>query len=146
MTERASRALKGKACARRRSVTRVGESASASEYAEALPAEALPVHPRLRCARCAAHGVRYEPLAFTTQGGCETHAEAVLSQIAEAAARAEGRETGALKAEILETISLSIMRSMAKAVLRRRSKPRATASQRPTRFQAELATLEETED
>ena len=32
-------------------------------------------------ARCSARGIRYEPLVFTTQGGCEAHAETVKAQI-----------------------------------------------------------------
>ena len=54
--------------------------------------------------------------------GCEKHAEAIISQIADSVAKAECRDTGRVKAEILETISLSIARSVAKAVLRRRPK------------------------
>ena len=74
-------------------------------------------------ARCAAKGVRYEPLVFTTQGGCEKHAEAIISQIADKVAEVECRDAGKVKAEMLETICMSIMRSVAKAVMRRR--PRA---------------------
>eukprot|EP00973_Karenia_brevis_P021418 2943942-Karenia_brevis.AAC.1 len=70
-------------------------------------------------ARCAAKGVRYEPLVFTTQGGCERHAEALISQIAAAVAQVEDIQAAQVKAEMLETICQSIMRSVAKAVIRR---------------------------
>ena len=77
--------------------------------------------------RCAERGVRYEPVVFTVQGGCEAHAEALLSQIADAVGRAEGQHPAIIKKEMLEAISMSIMRSAAKAVLRRR-RPMSTQS------------------
>ena len=69
--------------------------------------------------RCAEKNVVYEPLVFTTQGGIEKHAEAVLSQIAAAVAHAEGADTAVIKADMLEEISMSIARSVANAVIRR---------------------------
>ena len=97
-------------------------------------------------AQCAARGVRYEPLVFTTQGGCDTHAEAIISQIAEAIAKAEEGDAGRIKAEMLQAICMSIMRSVAKAVLRRRRKPCPTGGLREVRIQSELATLIEVDD
>ena len=41
--------------------------------------------------RCSARGIRYEPLVFTSQGGCEKRAEAILTQISEAVAKTKGR-------------------------------------------------------
>ena len=70
-------------------------------------------------ARCLACGIRYEPLVFTTQGGCEKHSEALLPQIADVVARTESREPGVVKAELLQMISMSIMKSVANAVIRR---------------------------
>ena len=78
-------------------------------------------------ARCAARGVRYEPLVFTTQGGCDKRTEALLSQIADVVARSECRESGAVKAEMLQAISMSIMKSVAKSIIRRSSQWRRDA-------------------
>ena len=66
-------------------------------------------------AQCAEKGVRYESLVFTAQGGCEKHAEAIISQIADKVAQAESRDKGEVKAKMLETISMSIARSVAKS-------------------------------
>ena len=80
-------------------------------------------------------------MVFTTQGGCETHAEAILAQIAAAIARAEDTDAVAIKAELLEAISVSIARSVAKAISRRRRKHGARPS--PTaRLMAEIAALD----
>ena len=62
------------------------------------------------------------PLVFSTQGGCETHAEAIITQIANAVAKIEGRASAMLKAEMLQNISMSIARSVAKAVMRRKKR------------------------
>ena len=71
-------------------------------------------------ARCAARGIRYEAVVFTTQGGCDKHAEAIIAQIAGAVAKQEGKQAAAIKAEMMEDICQSIARSVAKAVMRRR--------------------------
>ena len=93
---------------------------------------------------CAEKGVRYEPLVFTTQGGCEKHAEAIISQIADNVAQAECRDKGKVKAEMLETISMSIARSVAKAVIRRQPKrPQAQSNSASSTFLFESAILEE---
>jgi hypothetical protein len=94
-------------------------------------------------ARCAARGIKYEPLVFTTQGGCEAHAEAVITQIANAVAKIEGRASALLKAEMLQTISMSIARSIAKAVLRRKKRRWTLLSSCAGRVAAEFATLQE---
>ena len=98
-------------------------------------------------ARCAERGVRYEPIVFTAQGGCEKHAEAILSQIADSVANAECRGKGKVKAELLQTLSLSIAQSVAKAVLRRVPRPRYLHSDSNIgTFLAEIATLKEPPD
>ena len=38
---------------------------------------------------CAAQDISYQPMVFTAQGGCERHAEALISQIAKAVAKCE---------------------------------------------------------
>ena len=93
--------------------------------------------------RCAAVGVRYEPLVFTTQGGCEKHAEAIISQIADKVAKAECRDAGKIKAEMLQTICMSIMRSVAKAIARRRPRARAQAGAEAESLLTEISCLEE---
>ena len=97
-------------------------------------------------ARCAARGVRYEPLVFSTQGGCETHAEAIITQIANAVAKIEGRASAMLKAEMLQNISMSIARSVAKAVMRRKKRGWTLVGSYAGRVAAEIVTLEEPED
>ena len=71
------------------------------------------------CARCADKGERYEPLVFTSQGGVERHAETMFTQIAQAVAHAEGVGAATVKAEMFEAISVSIVGSVAKSVMRR---------------------------
>ena len=69
--------------------------------------------------RCRAHGVVYEPVVFSCQGGCERHAEAVIGRIADGIARAEGISTMVAKAEILEDISLCLARHCVRSVAKR---------------------------
>ena len=71
-------------------------------------------------ALCAARGIRYEPLVFSVQGGCESHAESILHQLAQAVADAEGVSKSVVKAELMEAIALFLSRSAASAVTRRR--------------------------
>ena len=71
-------------------------------------------------AQCAARGIRYEPMVFSVQGGCESHAEGVIHQLAQAIADAEGISKASAKADIMEEIALSLARSAASAVARRR--------------------------
>ena len=68
---------------------------------------------------CAEKGINYVPLVFTTQGGIERHAEATLGQLAEAVAKAEEKEAGVVKSDLLEQISLSIARSVHNSVRKR---------------------------
>ena len=91
-------------------------------------------------------GVRYEPMVFTTQGGCEKHAEAIISQIADRVGQAECRDAGKVKAELLECVCMSIMRSVAKAVIRRRPRPRTQMCSRSLTLVTELNSLEERAD
>ena len=97
-------------------------------------------------ARCAARGIRYEPLVFTTQGGCEGHAEAIIAQIADAIAKCEDRSSGDIKAEILQKLLLSIARSVARAVARRKKRRWTPFCHLAGRLAAEFATLREPDD
>ena len=63
--------------------------------------------------------MRYEPLVFTVQGGIQANAEAILSDLAAAVARAEGRDEKVVKGEILQDLSMRLTRAAAKAVARR---------------------------
>ncbi len=58
-------------------------------------------------------------MVFTAQGACDTRAEAILTQIADAIADAEGIPKSKIKADMMEEISISIARSVVRAVLRR---------------------------
>ena len=78
-------------------------------------------------ALCAAQNVSYQPLVFTCQGGCERHAEAILSRIASAVAECESVSTMEIKADLMQEISLSLVRSASKAVERRRPRHQAAA-------------------
>ena len=78
---------------------------------------------------CSARGIWYEPVVFTVQGGIERHGEALLSRISQAVAKEEGISPAEAKAELVESISLSIGRSAAKAILRRRPVPAAVSSE-----------------
>ena len=69
--------------------------------------------------RCQENDVRYEPLVFTVQGGIQANAEAILSDLAAAVARAEGRDEKVVKGEILQDLSMRLTRAAAKAVARR---------------------------
>ena len=85
---------------------------------------------------CAAQGVAYEPLVFTCQGGCEAHAESILTRIATCIDKCEGVDAASVKAEMMESISLCIERSVARAIHRR-------ATTRQTRKTQTLRSLEE---
>ena len=69
---------------------------------------------------CRDRGIIYEPLVFTTQGGVEGHAEAIISRISAAVAANEDSCAAQVKAEMLQSISLSVARSVARAIRRRR--------------------------
>ena len=86
---------------------------------------------------CAARDVSYQPLVFTTQGGCERHAEALISQIAKSVAKCENSSVMEVKAEMMQRISLSLARSVAKAVERRRYLHCTPAWLRDSRHRAE---------
>ena len=87
-------------------------------------------------------GIAYEPLVFTTQGGVEGHAEALLSQIASAVAANEDACAAQIKAEILQSISISLVRSVAKAIRRRRPHPSARNFCQARRQAVEAAMLD----
>ena len=91
---------------------------------------------------CDAAGILYEPLVFTAQGGVERHAESVLSQIATAIATAEDTSPSEVKAEMLQHISLSLARSAAKAVMRRRPRLIGKRHTAASRFMSETRLLQ----
>ena len=92
---------------------------------------------------CAQRGISYEPLVFTAQGGMERHAEAILSRIAAGVAKNEDASAAEIKAEFMQEVSVSLMRSVAKAVLRRRCNPCAAGALAAERGRAEAALLQE---
>ena len=90
--------------------------------------------------------MRYEPLVFTTQGGCEKHAEAIISKIADKVSQVESRDVGKVEAEFLKAICMSIATSVAKAVMRRRPRAPAQGLVQTEGLLAEFAMLEEPVD
>ena len=93
--------------------------------------------------RCQANGIQYEPMVFTAQGGCHPKAEAIINQIAKAVADTEEVPVGQIKTEIMESISLSIARSLAAAVARRRPRRRHGPPGLILRTMAQTQTLED---
>jgi len=74
-------------------------------------------------ARCEAAGVRFHAVVLEATGGVEDREAApVLHQIAEAVAAVEDAEVATVKAELYERLSLELVRSAARAVLRRAPK------------------------
>jgi hypothetical protein len=69
--------------------------------------------------RCQAQGISYEPLVFTCQGGVERHAEKMISQIADAVAKAEETDACVVKADFLERIGICLARHTARSIFRR---------------------------
>ena len=59
-------------------------------------------------------------MVFSAQGDCESHAEGILHQIAQAVADAEGISKSLVKAEVMEQLPISLARSAARAIVRRR--------------------------
>ena len=94
---------------------------------------------------CAAQNVSYQPRVFTIQGGCERHAEAVLSRIAAGVAKCESANAMEVKAEMMQRISLCLVRSAARAIERRRSRHCSSEWLRSRRLVAD-AELEEADD
>ena len=88
---------------------------------------------------CAAQGISYQPMVFTAQGGCERHAEALISQISKAVAKCENTSQMEVKADIMQRISLSLARSASKAIERRRIKHCTSTWARCRRRQSESA-------
>ena len=97
-------------------------------------------------ALCTAAGISYEPLVFTVQGGIERHAESILTQIAVAIASEEETTAAEIKSDMLQTISVSLARSAAKTVMRR--KPRICSGSQTSRRRtiAEVQLLEDPND
>ena len=80
--------------------------------------------------RCEEAGIRYHVVALEATGGVEDReALPLLHRIAAAVAAAEDREVGPVKAELLERLSLELVRSAAQAVLRRAPKTRPGGEQ-----------------
>ena len=92
---------------------------------------------------CVTAGLSYEPLVFTAQGGVERHAESVLTQIATAIANVEETSAAEVKSEMLQKISLSLARSAAKAVMRRRPRLFAGRCTQASKFISESRYLED---
>ena len=76
----------------------------------------------------------------------DKEAAPVLHQIAEAVAAAEGREIAAVKQELLERLSLELVRSAARAVLRRTPKNRVGQEGAALAFLRREAQLAEPEE
>ena len=92
------------------------------EPLEAARAYAAEVRGRVE-QRCEEAGVRFHPMVMEATGGVEDREAApVLHQIAEAVAGAEDREVAAVKDELLQRLSMELVRSAARAVLRRTPK------------------------
>ena len=88
-------------------------------------------------ALCAAQNVSYQPLVFTIQGGCERHAEAILSRITAAVAKCESVSAMEVKAELMQRISLTLARAAARAIERRRDRHCSSDWLRARRLEAE---------
>ena len=86
---------------------------------------------------CAPQGISYQPMVFTARGGCDRHAEAVISQTSKAVAKCENPSQMDSKAEPVQRISLSLARSASKAIERRRSKHCTATWVRCRRHEAE---------
>ena len=69
---------------------------------------------------CADAGIKYEPLVFTSQGGVQRNAEAVIAQLAEVIARVEAKDAASIRAEMLQDVSLTLVRHAAQAINKRR--------------------------
>ena len=70
--------------------------------------------------KCRAVGIEFLPVGFEATGGIEARTAAPTPhRIAAAVAAAEGREVGDAKAELLQRLSMELVRGAARAVLRR---------------------------
>ena len=97
--------------------------------------------------RCEEAGIRYHAVGFEATGGVEDKAAApVLHQIAQAVAAAEDREVSAVKQELLERLSMELVRSAARAVLRRTPKLRVGQEGAALAFLRREARLKEPEE
>lgn len=72
-------------------------------------------------AKCEEAGVRFQPMVFECQGGMTKETGAVLYSLAKAVASAEGRDADACHTELVQRLALSIARSGAAAIRRRRA-------------------------
>jgi hypothetical protein len=92
------------------------------EPLEAARAYAAAARERL-AERCEEAGVRYRPVVLEATGGVEDkEAAPVFHRIAQAVAAVEDREVAAVKQELFERLSLELVRSASRAVLRRTPK------------------------
>ena len=96
--------------------------------------------------RCLENSVRYEPLVFTTQGAIQKNAEAIISELAGAVAKAEGRHEAIVKAEIIQDICLRLTRSAAKAVARRAPRIDRGGGDEGARLREEMEVLSSEQD
>ena len=95
---------------------------------------------------CASRGIAYEPMVFTTQGGIERHGEALVAKIAAAIAANEEASASEVKTAMQQEISVSLMRSAAKAIGRRRRQRGAQARNTAADRRRQEATHLEVED
>ena len=97
--------------------------------------------------RCEEAGIRYHAVVFEATGGVEDkEAAPVLHQIAQAVAAVEDREVSAVKQELLERLSMELVRSAARAVLRRTPKLRVGQEGAALAFLRREARLREPEE
>jgi len=75
---------------------------------------------------------------FTTQGGCEQHALVLISQIAQSAADCQNASVMEAEADLMQRISVSLARSVAEAVERRRNLHCTSVWLRDRPLQAEM--------
>jgi hypothetical protein len=81
-------------------------------------------------ARCQEEGIRFYPMVLETTGGIEDLTAApTFHQIASAVAEREGAEVSTIKGQLMERISMELVRSATQAVLRRAQKKSAGRGQ-----------------
>lgn len=69
--------------------------------------------------RCKTHGVVYEPIVFSCQGGLERHTEVMINRLAAGIARVEGIPCATANADTLEDISICLARHAVRAIAKR---------------------------
>ena len=95
---------------------------------------------------CTAAGISYKPMAFSAQGGTEGHTESMLTQIATTIASEEETSVAEVKADMLQALSVSLARSAAKAVTRRKPRVHTGIDTGTRRTIAEVQLLQSPDD